>query len=206
MKFFFQLFLLAVFAVGPAAAQDRIVSGDYGSLVIGIDAKGRLTGHFAEALGVEDNGKPRFTCSFLLQADKTSDNGSYTVMTWHPNSPAEPIFGSLTATDTGVTLKLPESHGGCGMVAPDIASDEGQSFELVRAGNWIGAGWVRSPKAYFHASASAAARGKAFIVKDDRIVIYAKRNGWVEAEYKNEAGRTTRGWLKLDDLYPDEPF
>ncbi|QQS34027.1 MAG: hypothetical protein IPM50_05475 [Acidobacteriota bacterium] len=205
MKFFLQLFLLIVFAVGSAAAQGRIVSGDYGSLVIGIDAKGRLTGHFAEALGVEDNGKPRFTCSFLLQSDRSSD-GIYTVMTWHPNSPAEPLFGSLSATENGVVLKLPESHGGCGMVAPDIASDGGQSFELVRAGNWIGAGWVRSPKAYFHTSASAAARGKAFIVKDDRIVIYAKRGGWVEAEYTNEAGRTTRGWLKLDDLYPDEPF
>lgn len=206
MRFFFQLFLLAIFAVGSAAAQGRIVSGDYGTLVIGIDAKGRLTGHFAEALGVEDNGKPRFTCSFLLQAEKATDDGSYNVMTWHPNSPAEPIFGTLRPTGDGVVLKLDGSHGGCSMAAPDIASDEGQSFELVRAGNWIGAGWVRSPKAFFHISASAAARGKAFIVKDDRIVIYAKRGGWVEAEYTNESGRTTRGWLKLDDLYPDEPF
>ena len=206
MTFFRTILTVVLLAVaGSAAVAQSVKSGEYGSLTLGKDAKGRLTGHFFEALGVEDEGKPRFTCGFLLQAEPSSD-GEYSVMTWHPDSPAEPIFGKLIAVTGGVLLRLNEAHGGCGMVAPDISSEDGQRFELTSAGDWIAAGWVRSQQAFFHKEPKASARERAFIVKDDLVVIMARRGDWADVKYTNSAGRMTRGWIKLEDLYPDEPF
>lgn len=187
-----------------ATAQSPIVSGEYGSLVLAVDAKGRLTGYFHESTGLDDRGNARFTCSFLLQAEKVSGN-EVSVMTWHPNSPAEPKFGKIVRTDEGVMLKLDEAHGGCGNVAPDIA-DEGQAFEMTKRGDWIAAGMIRSDRAFFHTSTNPASRGKAFVVRGDRVTVARRQGAWVEISYTNDAGRTTRGWVKSDDLYPDEPF
>lgn len=196
--------LCAIFAFS-AAAQGQIASGEYGSLVLGVDLKGRLTGYFFEATGVEDNGRPRFTCSFLLQGNRGGGD-AYDVITWHPNSPAEVISGRLMPVGDGIELKLDEPHGGCGNVAPDLSSDEGQSFELTKAGTWTAVAMVRSPKAYFHTEADTRSRGKAFVVRGDMVVILRKAGGWADIAFTNSAGRETRGWIKLDDLYPDEPF
>jgi hypothetical protein len=195
---------LVTMSAVAATAQSNITSGEYGSLVLGVDSKGRLTGYFHETTGTDDRGNPRFTCSFLLQADKAAGN-EISVMTWHPNAPAEPKFGKLFRTDEGVMLKLDEAHGGCGNVAPDIAND-GQAFELTKRGGLIAAGMIRSAKAFFHTTMNVASRGKAFVVRGDRVTVTRRQGSWVEIAFTNEAGRTTRGWVKQADLYPDEPF
>lgn len=201
---FFAVAIFAATATTATVAQSSIVSGEYGSLVLAVDSKGRLTGYFHEGTGLDERGNSKFTCSFLLQAEKVSGN-EVSVMTWHPNSPAEPKFGKLFRTDEGVMLKLDEAHGGCGNVAPDIA-DEGQAFEMTKRGDWIAAGMIRAEKAFFHTSMNVASRGKAFVVRGDRVTITRRQGTWVEVAFTNDAGRTTRGWMKADDLYPDEPF
>ena len=80
--------------------------------------------------------------------------------------------------------------------------EDGQRFELTASGDWIAAGWVRSPQAFFHKEAKASTRERAYIVKDDLVVIMARRGDWADVKYTNTAGRTTRGWIKLEDLYP----
>ena len=209
MLFFRSIFAVLVLAVAASAvAAQSVKSGEYGSLLIGVAADGTLTGHFRETTGMDDKGRPRFTCSFVIRGE-SGDDGFYRIKTWHPEFREEVIEGELSFVEmegrSGLRLKLEGEHGGCWNVAPMLKEDEGVEFELTSPGDWTEIRMAKAAKAYFHSSADAKSKGRAFIVKNDVVRISEIRAGWAAAIFKYDTGRTTRGWLKTDELYPAAP-
>lgn len=208
MLFFRLIFAVLVLAVAAMALPGPIKSGEYGSLLIGVAADGTLTGHFRETTGMDDKGRPRFTCAFMIRGE-ASEDGFYRVRTWHPEFRDEVIEGELSVFESdgisGLRLKLEGEHGGCWNVAPMLKEDEGVEFELTSPGDWSEVRMISTAKAYFHSSADAKTKGRAFVVKNDVVRIAGSRSGWSEAIFKSDSGRTTRGWLKTDELYPANP-
>ncbi|MBK9164156.1 MAG: hypothetical protein IPM21_09625 [Acidobacteria bacterium] len=208
MFFLRSIFAVLLLTVAASAGSQAIKSGEYGSLLIGVAADGTLTGHFRETTGMDENGRPRFTCSFVIRGE-SGDDGFYRIKTWHPEFREDVIEGELSFVEmdgrSGLRLKLGGEHGGCWNVAPMLKEDEGVEFELTTPGDWTEIRMAKAAKAYFHSSADAKTKGRAFVVKNDVVRISEIRAGWAEATFKNDSGRTTRGWLKTDDLYPAAP-
>ncbi|CAN5363577.1 hypothetical protein BH10ACI3_BH10ACI3_12030 [soil metagenome] len=203
---FFALILAA--SVQAIAARQTISSGDYGSLVIGANEKGKLTGYFSESTGLDDKGRPRFTCSFLIVGESI-DGESYNVRTWHPVMGGEVINGTLSAYErdgkTGINLKLDGQHGGCSNVAPSLKEDDGQDFMITTAGTWYEVRMVSAAKSFFYIKADIRSKGKAFVVKNDVVRIFDEQGVLAQATYVSDSGKTTRGFLNTVDLYPIEP-
>jgi len=195
-------------SVQTIVAQRTIRSGEYGSLVIGANEKGKLTGYFSESTGLNDKGRPQFTCSFLIVGE-SSDGESINVKTWHPVMGGEVINGTLSTYqrdgETGVNLKLDGDHGGCANVAPTFKEDEGQDFTLTTAGTWYEVRMVSAAKSFFYTKADTRSKSKAFVVKNDVVRISDEQGVLAQAVYVNDNGKTTRGFLNTKDLYSIEP-
>jgi len=56
-------------------------------------------------------------------------------------------------------------------------------------------------KTYFHSEPNEESVQKAYLVERDLVNILKKENGFAYVEYVNIEGATTKGWLKLSDLY-----
>ncbi|MBK9162850.1 MAG: hypothetical protein IPM21_02870 [Acidobacteria bacterium] len=138
MLFFRSIFAVLLLAVAASAGSQAIKSGEYGSLLIGVAADGTLTGHFRETTGMDENGRPRFTCSFVIRGE-TGDDGFYRIKTWHPEFREEVIEGELSFVEmdgrSGLRIKLEGEHGGCWNVAPMLKEDEGVDFDLTSPGD-----------------------------------------------------------------------
>jgi hypothetical protein len=202
------IFLL--FDVGCLQAQ--VVSGDYDSLLIGVDpAGGTITGYYANFAGLDEStGKPRFSCIFFLKGSMKGPP-PYTIDTWFPadKTPKDLITGSLTPVESdgaaALKIKLPKEHGGCWNVE-HFADDDGASFQLEAPGKWKTIRVVSAQRAYFHDDASESKKRKAYAVKGNPLRVYESRPGWVYAEFGNPDGKTTAGWIKESELFPaDRP-
>ncbi len=210
MRFLKTIFFAIVLAISvqTIVAQQTIRSGDYGSLVIGANEKGKLTGYFNESTGLNDKGRPQFTCSFLIVGE-SGDGESISVKTWHPVMGGEVINGTLSTYErdgkTGVNLKLDSNHGGCANVAPTLKDDEGQDFSLTTAGTWYEVRMISAAKSFFYTKADIRSKGKAFVVKNQVVRVFDEQGVLAQATYVNDSGKSTRGFLKTDDLYSIEP-
>lgn len=202
-----RIFALVVLITGLAAGQ-KIVSGEYEDLVLGVAKDGILTGYFSQGTGDDGSGNPRFTCTFVMRGS-SEDGGRYEVVTWHPAFPDEVITGEVMLSESGgrisITLRLHGEHGGCWNVAPLLKEDEGVEFELTRQGEWESLRMISATRAYFYSSADARRRGRSYIVKNDPIRVIRSSGNWVEAMYVGTGGKVSRGWLQAKDLYPIEP-
>ncbi len=185
-----------------------VVSGDYDSLRLAADSDGVLTGYFRETTGQDEKGNPRFTCTFILRGERVGD-GLYKVHTWHPEWPDEVIEGELVPVASegrrSVKLKLFGEHGGCWNVAPMLKDEEGVDFDLTEERKWMAVRMVSADRSYFHSSADAKAKQKAYVVKNDPVAIYATNGQWVDAEFLGDSGRRTRGWILTATLHADRP-
>lgn len=206
----FVLFLAVIAACVPLGAQDKgaIVSGNYDSLMIAVNSTGELTGYFNEGSG-NDNGHPRFTCTFFIAGEKQAD-GSYKVSTWYPADPLdEVVTGTLKAVTNdgkpGVNLHLDAEHGGCWNVAPRLKEAGGVDFDLDSPGKWEGIRMISPAKAYFFMSAEAGAPQKIFVVKNDAVSIISTKGDWAEVSFTSDSDRTTKGWMKRTNFYSIKP-
>ncbi len=115
--------------------QAQVVSGDYDSLLIGVDpAGGTITGYYANFTGLDEStGKPLFNCIFFLKGSMKGPP-PYTIDTWFPadKTRKDLITGSLTPVESdgaaALKIKLPKEHGGCWNVE-HFADDDGASFQ-----------------------------------------------------------------------------
>lgn len=200
-------FLVAVAAI-TAGAQAVVTSGSYDSLLLAVDQKGELTGYFYETTGMDEKGRPRFTCAFLVYGTQ-ADEGRYEIKTWHPIAPDEVIEGEITTVENdgekAVRVKLDGEHGGCWNVAPMLSDDEGVQYELSSVSNWESVRLAASSKVYFHRTADKKTRLKTYIVRNDVVRIYKSSGDWADAEFINKDGKSVRGWLLLADLASNRP-
>lgn len=60
---------------------------------------------------------------------------------------------------------------------------------------------VSSDVAYFHKSPSLATKSKAFVVKDQSIMIENSKDDFIYCIFTNDKGIMTRGWILKSDLY-----
>ena len=69
-------------------------------------------------------------------------------------------------------------------------------------GGAIGSRYTVKSKAFFHNSPDDATRREAFIVSWNNAILEAldDKNGFIYVVYTNEAGQTSRGWIKKSDL------
>lgn len=56
-------------------------------------------------------------------------------------------------------------------------------------------------KTYFHSEPNKESVQKTYLVENDLVNILKEENGFAYVEYVNMEGNTTKGWLKLSDLY-----
>ncbi|MEZ5426144.1 MAG: hypothetical protein R2747_07765 [Pyrinomonadaceae bacterium] len=199
------IFLLAAGVGVRAQKKTAIASGNYGSLVLGVDPEGVLTGYFMEGTGDDGNGNPRFTCAFFIRGEKRKDGG-FDVETWYPEDPADVIKGELKPADaggkTGVNLHLDGEHGGCWNVAPMLKEDGGVDFEMTSAGSWESIRVVSPARVYLFKSSGAKAPQKIYLVKGDVVRILQTKGDRAEISYTNDKGRTTNGWMETGDFFP----
>ncbi len=210
MRIFFSSIIAAVILAFAAAgnAQTAITSGAYDRLLLAVDEKGKLTGYFHETTGMDDKGRPRFTCAFLISGTQT-DEGRFEIKTWHPIAPDDVIQGEILAVENdgerAVRVKLDSEHGGCWNVAPMLSDEEGTEYELSAPSGWQAIRMAASGKVFFHKAADKKTRLKAYVVRGNVVRVYKSSGEWADAEYIDENGKSVRGWLLLADLHGDMP-
>lgn len=203
-------FLLVFACQINVSAQEKakIVSGDYDTLILGINPGGELTGYFNESTGVDDEGNSRFNCTFFIYGAKET-GGVYKIKTWFPESPEEVVEGELkykkSLGNHGVNIKLKGEHGGCWNVAPTLKDEEGLDFTLNSKGNWEGIRIISSKRVYLFKSVDAGAPQKIFVDKNDIVKVFQTNGDWAEIRYASPNGRNAYGWMKISDFYALEP-
>jgi hypothetical protein len=188
-----------------ASAQEKSLgySGVFDGLTVGVDGRNKtISGYFFDQTGWDEKTRSAtFTCAFYLKG--TFQDDKYSITTWYPGE-SESINGQLKfVTDGGQTkveIKLEREHGGCGNVHPFAAEDGGGMLMETSRGRWFAVRVVSAKKAYFYSRPSLNARKKQYLVSYDPIRIFQVKNSWVEAEFGAE--KTTRGWIKMSDLFP----
>jgi len=210
MKIISKAALVVVFASLPLSAfsASASVSGVYGELTLGFDSQTQaVTGYYVNGTGSNPNGNgPQFNCIFYLAGKKTGD--TVAIQTWFPGDPKNTkIAGELHLTPdssgskaAGLSLKLKEEPGGCGMVEPDLASPQGTQLSQDSSGAWIEVRVVSAPRAHFYDSPESVAPRKTYVVKGDGLRVWEKKTGWVLADYE---GRN-KGWIPEKDLFPNQ--
>lgn len=194
-----------------AAAQDsgKVMSGDYGSLIIAVNAKDELTGYFDEGTGDDGNGRPRFSCTFFIYGERQPD-GAFKISTWYPGIPEDVVVtGKLKysgkAGKASVNIQLDGEHGGCWNVAPSLKEKEGVDFDLESAGQWEGIRIIAPSRAYFFISPQAGAPQKIYVVKNDAVRVLSVKGEWAEVGFVAANGKTTKGWMKDENFHPIRP-
>lgn len=59
---------------------------------------------------------------------------------------------------------------------------------------------IANDRAYFHDRPEAATKRKAYLVKDEAILVQKEKNGFVYVEFENQAGIVTKGWINSRDI------
>ncbi len=189
---------LFLVVVPPACASDgtaRFAAGQYEQLMLAVSPEGTVTGYFREEQG---EGVVK-TCSFYLAGRGTG--GEIPVVTW--SEQAYP--GTLKAQKDGVTLKIAEGleHPGCGLVLlPQIT--EGLDFDRVADATWIELRRISKARVRFHTAPDPARVLKSFVVSGDVVAVVARKDAWLEIEYRGTKV-TTKGWIPESDTEPLVP-
>ena len=209
-KMFF-LFLVAMMAFVSAPAQDseKIVSGDYESLLLAVSPDGELTGYFDEGTGDDGTGRPRFSCTFFIFGEKQAD-GSYKVSTWYPGESIDAVVTgklkyAVIGGNPGINLHLDAEHGGCWNVSPQLKEAAGVDFSLYSSGKWEGIRMISPAKAYFYLSTEAKVPQKTFVVRNNAVRVFSVRGEWAEVAFTGSSGKTTKGWMKTANFYSIKP-
>ena len=181
-------------------------SGQFSSVMIGVDNDGKLTGYYENHTGWDNRyNAPKYSCLFYISGTRRGDR--YQISTWYPGD-SEYIEGSLKfigdRNNPMIRLKLDGEHGGCWNVAPLLKEGEGVEYNLTKRGNWNSIRVVSADKAFFYSSPNSRNKRKAYVIKNDVLRVLKTRAGWVKAEFGN-GRRITRGWIKSSDLFADEP-
>lgn len=139
-------------------ASALLISGVYGSLLLGLDPQTQiLTGYYLNGTGLDSkHGGPQFRCSFYLRGTKTSEG--FNINTWFPGDPTTTqvsgkilLPGAASAASTSVIVKLNQMPGGCGMVDPELAQSDGETFTQDALGHWSEIRVVSAPRLQAHA-------------------------------------------------------
>jgi hypothetical protein len=201
--------LLFVLCLNVSAQQkNKIVSGDYEGLLIGVNSQGELTGYYNSGTGDDGYGNPRFTCTFFIYGEKET-GGKYKVKTWHPEYPDEVVEGELKYVENkgkpGVNMYLDGEHGGCWNVAPVLKEKGGVSYDLTSAGKWESIRMISPKRVYLFKSFDAKAPQKIYIVKNDVVRILQTKGDLAEINFINDRGKATKGWMMSKDFYALAP-
>ena len=180
-----------------AGAPDAdIVSGDYDTLLIGVDPATRtVTGYFQDSTGAG-----QFSCTFYLTGKL---HGRETpIRTWFPETPADVITGALVREGPGkFKVALSEDHGGCWNVRHFADKDQPAEFDLETAHPWISIAVVKSNKAWFYDTPHSATHRKAYMVQGDGVGVRAIRGEWLLVDFVSGA-KPVSGWIRKSDVYP----
>jgi hypothetical protein len=207
-RFFLLLFIFSGLSLTIfGQTQPKLVSGEYGEFIIGVDPDGDLTGYYESSTGAG-----KFNCIFYLRGKLNGDSARIT--TWFPDE-KETINGTLKPLikegQAGFNIKLAAEPGGCWNVNPNLDDDQGYIEFLGQAGTWSAVRVVSAERAYFYINPKARAPQKIYVVKGNAVQVYKQEKGWVEVVYygkclNNDCSKRqiTRGWLKEKDLFSNE--
>ena len=197
--------LLIVLSIS-VVAKGKIVSGNYDSLLIGVNAQGVLTGYLDYKFGAAPG-----SCTFFIYGEKEI-NGKYKVKTWYPGNPDDPdgvIEGELTYVEKdgkkSINLRLDSDPRTCDWVGMGDLSKNGKNFEFTSAGNWESIRLVSSERVYLFKSFNAKAPQKIYIVKKNVVRVLRTKGDRVEINFINDNGRATKGWMMPKDFYALAP-
>jgi hypothetical protein len=189
------LFILLLASV--TAYSQKIQSGVYdNALLIAVNSSSnQLTGYYENYTGWdEESNSPRFSCVFYIEGEIT--DSKFSITTYYPNY-SETILGYIEInSDSSINIKLAEEHGGCWNV--EHFANEPNKFSIEENKDWIAIKFVKSDKAYFYNEKSEDKKRKAYIIKNDFVLIKKIEGDWAYGVYE---GKTiTKGWIKLSDL------
>jgi len=171
-------------------------------------ASGAISGYIhANWIGNGTAAAPQFTCDIAFAAA----GGEQKIIAWSPGGAitagAAKIGGVIGFKADGLTLTLRSRPSGCQYLVGDDASFD---QDLSARHDWRAVRVVRSARvfcsarAYFYDAPDQKTRRKAFAVKDDGVGVLSIEQNWAEVEFIGDE-RTTRGWMKTGDFYPDSP-
>ena len=187
----------------------RPLSGNYGSLLIATDsAEHVVSGYYEDYTGWDPVIKaPRFSCIFYLKGSLNSSN-KIKIKAWFQadTDPSYTINGyiSLPKNNNILSIHLDTDPGGCWNVQ-HFADKAIPSFKLIKQRNWIDIRIASSDRTYFYAKPNLKDKKKAYVIKGNVLKILAKKRSWLHAEYKSDAGKVTKGWIRESDLFPNTP-
>ena len=194
------LALAALLAIEPAtshAAPPAVASGVYdNTLILAVAPDGRVGGYFY----MIQAGPPEIFCSAYLRGRLIGNGGAITA--YEPAAPEEGVInGRIASIGAGeVRISLASEPAGCGNIWSFANKDAPADFTLQRHEPWTSLRVVSAVKAYFSPSPGAP-HGRAYLVTGDGVGVRAEQNGWVQADFIG-AKRTSSGWLKESDLWP----
>ncbi len=197
---------IALLLVPPIALAQE-VSGESDEFVIAVDpATKTITGYYSSGTGQDDSGQgPQFSCIFYLRG-KAEGKPPYRIVTWFPADRSGSIDGTLEfsgkSPERSVTIRLKEEHGGCWNVQHFAASEGGANLILDRSGTWSAVRIASAKKTRFYTSASTAQPMKSYVTTGDALKVTATQPGWIEATFTNADNKSTRGWIREEDLFP----
>jgi hypothetical protein len=197
------------FAALSALGASEPKSGENGMLTVAVDPDTKIiTGYFSAHTGFDDPSEgPQFFCTFYFRG-VAAGKPPYRIKSWFPgDDPGEgdipgTIVFSAAGGKTSATIHLEEEHGGCWNVE-HFADGAGSVQELDSTGTWRSIRVVAAKRAYFFDTPIATKASRKYVTTGDAVRVYAKQADRVQAEFVNESGVRTTGWIREKDLYSD---
>jgi hypothetical protein len=194
------------FAALSALGASEPKSGDNGMLMVAVDPETRIiTGYFNAYVGFDDPSEgPHFDCTFYFRS-VAAGKQPYQIKSWFPgdeDSIAGTIVFSAVGGKTSATIRLEEEHGGCWNVE-HFADGPGSVQEPDSTGTWRSIRVVAAKRAYFFDTPIATKASRKYVTTGDAVRVYEKQADRVQAEFVNESGVRTKGWIREKDLYSD---
>ncbi|HEU5168474.1 MAG TPA: hypothetical protein VFU29_23175 [Chitinophagaceae bacterium] len=192
-KLYFFLILLSTKGDG----QTLLISGDYGELKLAYDKNTKqVTGFYENGTGVdEQTGNSKFTCFFYFEGKLLKNKA--TIKTYYPLDTAI-IKGELKVEAKEIKIHLDSEHGGCWNVLH--FTDEAVSFSMDESKQWIQVRYAIRDRVYFYSEKKESSKNKSYILKGNIVYIEKIERDWAYCSYLGK--KTTKGWIKMNDLSP----
>ena len=191
IKLCFFFILVATKAYGQSA----LTSGDYGELKLAYDKNTKqVTGFYENGTGTdEQTGNPKFTCVFYIEGKLLKNRAA--IKTYYPLDTTI-IKGELIVDAKKIKIHLGSEHGGCWNVQP--FADEAATFSIDESKKWIQVRYAIKDRVYFYSEKKESSKNKSYILKGNIVCIEKIEQDWAYCSYLNK--KTTKGWIKLNDL------
>jgi hypothetical protein len=197
---------ILLYFIVPCYSQNRKPIPITGTYEMGLQVcYNPATGEISGILSVDNSeDKPRVHIScdqYFTGYHHSSDRSNeFSIQSRYPDDTTKETLslGKLKIGKEEVSIQIDEP-GSCGNLNL-FDLKYGWDFDLEKRDNFIACRIVKASRAYFYSEPNDSTKLKAYVIKDDAILIKRVKDDWLNVAYVNKNGVVKVGWIKRETI------